>query len=591
MNYSCDCIICQKKHNPGCTDREFRDNSDILRCQLGKIEEQSNVCVCPTRINMAEKKYKNYNYNGSFHKSLKHNLRDGRLVSDNDYVKMKNSIIDNDQKLLDSVLLDPKSSLKLVNPLASWATVLVGIPQCELDVEPPAILSSNAAAADMMEIYGQAIARDVPFIKYDTDNTISKLLSVGRMNDPVLLANLKFSPSHGLPFTSKTIFRGNLAGELVGPRISQLFLLDVPIGSLIIKQLYYVQPSRKYAQQNNFRVEWGVSLNETISIQNGNIDILPPDTPKNELLKRYIYSGRSLANSVENKNAPYQLFYQAALILLQLGAQANPGFPKYQNQIGQATNFGAAFILTSIADISLYAQKNAFYWKWQHFRNLYPEVFALWINDVKNNLVPNKNNFDLTDLALNNKMLQDIYHINNATLPGANSYTLPLMLRAGSPVHPPYPSIRGEIAGACCTILKIFFKTDQPWLSLPGVINGELSGIPNAIVEANKDGTKLKKYSGNGANQYEITITDEINKLCSNAITGRDWTGLGYRSDCFAGALIGEQLAIHYMEDLLSSTVENNIQPEMSVPEIKFRRFDGTIAIIRPTICKKKLCN
>jgi hypothetical protein len=40
------------------------------------------------------------------------------------------------------------------------------------------------------------------------------------------------------------------------------------------------------------------------------------------------------------------------------------------------------------------------------------------------------------------------------------------------------------------------------------------------------------------------------------------------------------------MEDFLSSTVENNL--DGTVPHITFRKFDGTLTTIKPTICNCK---
>ena len=574
-------MSCKNDDFLDCKHREFRDKSFRLRALLGKLEQQTNSCVKSLITNEEEEKYKNYNYNGSFHKSLQHNLEDGRLVSSHNYKKMVKSIVKNDQKKLASVKLAIDSEIKLQNPLASNATILIGAPQCELRINDPWPLSSNENAAEMLEVYSQAIARDVPFYTYDFDPTIKKLLGRTYLNDPKLLKYLYNRPCG--KFTPQTIFRGDTFGELIGPYVSQLLLLDIPMGSLKVKQIYSVPPDRKIAKDNDIRVEWGVDLNETIAIQNGNLNLLPPNTPNDDMILRYIFSGRSLAQ-VTHDDTVYQLFYQATLILLNLGVKPNPGFPEYPNQTSFITNSGSAAVLCAIADVSTYALKHAWYWKWQHYRKLRPEVNALWVNDVKNGLVENKNNFDLKKLLLNSPILSEILNINNFWIPQSNSYTLPLDFREGSSVHSSYPSRRGVVSGACGTILKIYFDSEKSWKSLPGIISGELSNIPNAILQANSKGTRLKKYTK--CDQSDITITSEINKLCSNTITGRDWGGLGYRSDCFQGIWLGEKIAIRYMEDLLSTMVENNLNGD--VPKITFRKFDGFFYTIKPTICIKK---
>lgn len=563
-----------------CVRREFRDNSCKLRCILGSADAIIAPCITPTKVNAEEIRYKNFNYNGSFHKGLQHNLRDGRLVSNIDYENFRDSVINDNQALLASIPLAIGSQIKLVNPLASDATILIGAPQCELRIDSPPALSTNQYAAFILEVYAQAIARDVPFINYPTDPIIAQLLLSDRLNDPVLLENLLYKPPGA--FTPQTIFRGNTFGELMGPYISQLFLLDVPEGALIVKQLYKVPPDRTFAKINGFRVDWGVTLAETIDIQNGNLNLLPPPTPANQLISRYIYDGRSLAEAVHN-DPLYQLFYQAALILLALGAQPNSGLPIYPNQIGFITDFGSPTIICAIADITAYALKHAWYWKFQHYRKLRPEVAALWVNDVKTGLVSNAGNFDLTNLLLNNAIVGDIFNLNDFISSGANSFTLPLSYREGSPAHPSYPSGHAVMAGASATVLKIFFNAEQTWKSLPGVIAGSLSGIAGSLVQADAIGTNLIPYTG--ADASTITIAGEIDKLASNISNGRDWAGIHTRGDWLQGMSLGEQVAIYYMQDILSTWVENNLNSN-SPPMITFRKFDGTLMTIKPSVCR-----
>jgi len=562
-----------------CKNRNFRDDSSSLRSILGLLEEKQNRCINAQKVNAEEIKYINYLYSGSFQKGLQHDRVNGRLVSSQDYETMVNAIVKNDQKLLANVPLATGSTVKLANPLASLATVLEGAPQCTLRIDIPPALSTNSAAAEMLEIYAQVIARDVPFINYDTDPTIALLLKNEYLNNSVLLANLKYNCPG--PFTTKTIFRGNTIGETVGPYISQLFLLNIPEGALLIPQKYRSPPSRAIAQADGFRVEWGVTLGEAVDMVNGNLNLLPPITPPNQLVARFINDGRTLAEAVHN-DPPYQFFFQASQILLALGAQPNPGFPVYPNQTGFVTNFGIASIQSALADVTSYSLKHTWYWKWQHFRRLRPETFGVWVNDVKNGLVSNKNNFDLTNLILNSPILNQILDINNSWVPNSNSYTLPLAYREGSPLHPSYPGGHAAIAGACITVLKIYFDAEQPWLKLPGVVTGILSGIPNSIVQSNENGLNLVPYTEPDANL--ITIAGELNKLAGNDANGRDWAGIHYRSDWIQGIVLGQKVAIHYMEDLLASSIENNL--DGSPPEITFTGIFGDKITIKPTTCR-----
>ncbi len=568
-----------------CRNRFFRDDPAKLYTLLTEIKRKElGDPVCPTVVGLDEIKYKNYNYNGNFHKGLQHNLRDGRLISSSDYEKMRDAIICGDQVKLASVPLATGATVKLANPLASLSTVLLGMQPGVLDLQSGSTLSSNNGAADMVELYSQAIARDVPFIEYASSPIIANLLQSNSLNNPEVLKYLLLAPAApSVPFTAETIFRGNGYGDLFGPYISQYLLLNFVTGALRIKQIYAVPASRVQAESEGYRVEWGISQKEIIDLQNGNIQLLPPPTPNNKLEQRYIYSGRSLAEVVHN-DLVYQFFYQAAALLQNLGAKTNPYWPTYPNQGSFVTNNGQALLLTSLANVSEIALQHAWYWKWQHYRKLRPETFGLWVNDVKTNLVPNKGNFDISDILLENQVLDDIFIVNNGILPGSNSYTLPQSYREGAPLHPAYISGHAIISGACITIIKMFFDGDQPWTSLPGVISGVFSGIPNAIVQANNDGTTLLAYGGDIS---KITVTSELNKLACNIAFGRNWAGIHYRADAIRGILLGETIAIYYMKDILSTMVENNL--DSTPPSVTIRKFDGSLETIEPTLCADRV--
>lgn len=575
---------CHNDPTMNCVHRNFRDHTPKLGILLSAIKQETlGSPIKPTVENHDEKKYKDYNYNGSFHKGLQHNLVDGRLVSSKDYETMKNAIIVDNQKILENIPLAQNSTLKITNPLASLCSLIIGATQGVLKIEDTPGLSSKTGASEMVELYAQAIARDVPFLEYPANLIINQLLGNQYLNNISVLRNLKYVPANpSNPFIPETIFRGDNYGDLRGPYISQLLLLNFTAGALKSPQLYLVPPTRINAINEGFRVEWGINLTETINIQNGNLALLPPPIPANKLVPRYVYSGRSLAEVVHNDTV-YQFYYQAALILSNLGVQANPTWPLYQNQGSFVTNNGQSTLLCTLGDIAGTALKHGWYWKWQHFRKLRPEVFALWIHDIKAGIVTNKNNFDISGIVLENNVLKDIFDINNSILPGSNSYTLPQTYREGSPLHPAYISGHAILSGACATILKIFFNGDQLWTSVPGVISGILSGIPENLVLANIDGTQLIPYLGDTS---KIDVGSEINKLAFNIAMGRNWAGIHYRSDASQGISLGEQVAIHYMEDILSTMVENNSSG--TIPEITFRKFNGLLTTIKPTLCLNK---
>ncbi|QKF94637.1 haloperoxidase PAP2-like protein [Fadolivirus algeromassiliense] len=566
------CHPVPQSHCDSCINRNFQNKSEKLRCKLGKL--QKHECPPKPAENAEELKYKNYNYNGLFHKGLQHDSN-GTLLNPLEYEKMRDAILSNDQVKLATVQLATGSQMKLVNPLASLATMLVGAPQCALKIANPPTLHDDAGAADMVEVYAHVVARDVEFRNYGTDAAIANLLLPTHMNEPSVLANMRNKPIlSGGQFTAKNLFRGISSDELIGPYISQFVYLDVPIGIGKVPQAYTV-PLARYAS----RVEWGVTKTEAVNMQNGLISS-QPGTLAADPTKRYIYTGRALAELVHNDPA-FHIYYAAALILGGLGASPNPSFPVYPNQASFITGAGGPGVQCALAEVTGMALKHAWYWKWQCFRGIRPEGFALAIDNVKTGTIANPGNYDISNVVLNNGVLPDIVAINNAWVPG-NSHTLAVCYKEGSPTHPTYTSGHATIAGAACTILKIFYDCDKAWASLPGVQTGVLSSLIPGPVEPAAGGATLVAYTG--ADAGGMSIWGEINKLASNISIGRNWAGVHYRQDAIEGMLLGEQIAIKYMEDCLSGMVENNLNG--TFPQITFRKFDGTHTTIKPTLCK-----
>ncbi|AYV82166.1 MAG: hypothetical protein Homavirus12_10 [Homavirus sp.] len=576
-----------------CIDRDFHNDSAYLRSLLGKLN-QNHQCPKLPKMNCEENRYRCYNYNGSFTKSLEHNTTDGRLVSYTQYDKMVKALHENDQICLNNVKLDPNAQVKLNDPLASLATSLEGKPACLLHIDTPPNLSSESGAADMVEVYSMAVCRDVPFINFATDSTIATMLDSNHMNNPNIISNLRYYTPTNTNFTTQTIFRGISADEKYGPYISQLLYLNVPMGAINYAQQYTTPDSRTVAQGVPTRVEWGVNEAETINIQNTFLTAIPPATASANISPKYLFSGRGLGEAVHS-DAAFQYYYQASEILFALGALPNPGWPVYANQVGFVTGPANANLWCTLGEVTKLALLHAWYWKWQVFRRLRPEEFGLAVNNVQNSLVSNANNYDLSSVVLTNGILGDVATVNSSW-GFSSSYTLPLAFREGCPVHPSYPAAHAVCAGANCTILKMFFDCEHPWSSLAGLQIGTQnrkvlpSPLVGPVIEANTNGTALQDYTGGDASN--LTIGGEINKLGSNVAIGRTWAGVHYRSDDMQGIELGEQVAIAYMEDILASTVENNVSESgsencLTPPKITFKKFDDTYYTVMPKTCYK----
>ena len=577
MSTSCNKKSCENKCI--CLNRNYSCNSSILKIELAKLNKSKSKCK--NKMNEEEERYECLYYNGSYTKGLNHNSITGHLQSSADYKNFVCALINNNQQKLSLIPMAPKFELKMVDPLGSLSSPLIGADKCFFHLCNPPTLHSKTGAAEMIELYSMALTRDMSFINYNTNPLITTVLKY--MNNEDVLKYLQdYSPKNII--NSSTIFRGPFKGDQVGPYISQLLYLNIPMGALTIAQIYEVYISKEASIRIGITNEWGRNNTEIINIQNTYISRLPPLPPRSSLLQRYIFNGRSLAETVHS-NPVYQFYYHSTLILNELGALPNPTLPQYPNQ--KSFIIGGESIQCMLGELSGIALEHAWYWKWQVYRKLRPEVFGLWIDNIKNNRVSN-DKYGIEDLILNNAILNDIKNANSKW-GFTDSYTLSLTYREGSPLDPTYPSSHAVVSGACCTLLKIFYDSEQLWSSLPGLsgnINRRIlpSNVTGPLIQADELGERLVNYTGTDAGK--ITIYGEINKLASNIGFGRSWAGVNYRTDVTKGILLGEEIAIEYMKDKLSSWVQNNL--DNTPPKIKLIKLDGTIQYIKPRLCKKK---
>jgi hypothetical protein len=84
----------------------------------------------------------------------------------------------------------------------------------------------------MVEDYWMALARDVPFSQYGNEP-----ITAGAIADLNKLSRFK-GPKVSGQVTPGTLFRGFTPGDLIGPYISQFFLLPVNFGTLPVAQKY-----------------------------------------------------------------------------------------------------------------------------------------------------------------------------------------------------------------------------------------------------------------------------------------------------------------------------------------------------------------
>jgi hypothetical protein len=434
---------------------------------------------------------------------------------------------------------------RLVNPQAGLAYDLEGIDSHQEATNPAPAFASADEAAEAVELYWMDLARDVPFISYDTDPTIAAAVTdlntrykwyAGLPQNEVVppgrtprlqprgfptspMTPLGQIPGAGNNITPRTIFRGFTKGDLTGPYLSQFFIRDIPYGAQTIFNT--VQP---LAAQN-----YMTNQNDWLFVQRGCM----PAPPALQQLRRRISNARDAASYV-HIDAITQAYWNALWLILMvpdaarldgggLGIPFDPNNPYNNNctQEGFAT-FGPTHITALLNKVAFSVHKGSWYQKWFVHRRLRPEEYAGRVHFTLKNI----KSYPINSVINNSTVLSRI-----ATQTGGN-YFLPQAFPEGSPVHPSFTAGHATLAGAATTILKAFFN-DQ-------------AVIPTPVYQTDANGN-LVPYTGPGYNQ--LTVGGELDKLASNIALARDWAGVHWRSDYTASMLLGEDMAVQLLTD------------------------------------------
>lgn len=440
---------------------------------------------------------------------------------------------------------------KLVNAEAPLAVSLEGTSPLQVSVPPPPNLTSPERAHEAIELYWQALLRDIPFHKLqnNTDDPLV-LAAVEELNQ---LPNFR-GPKENGRVTPQSLFRGTVTyvdkndpsgksakhvtppGVLIGPHISQFALLNIPWG------VQYVPPViRTTVSGNDFLTDY----EEWLNVQNGG-------TPKQSTfdpIRRYISTIRDLS---EFSHTPGASFYGASLILATtrnakdplsggIGAPFNPGNPfvKSKTQQGGNGSFAVGHLQALLSLSTSRAIRVAYWQKYYVHRILRPEAYS---GLVHHNIL-NRTQYPVHRAILNSKALARSFS-------KFGSYLLPHGYPEGSPIHSSYVGGAAAIAGANVTILKAYF--DENFV------------IPNPIIPDPNDPTKVIPYNGD-----PLTIGGELNKLATNYTLGRGHGGIHWRTDGSAGLALGEEVAIAILKDEALGYNEK-------FAGFTFTKFDGT---------------
>jgi hypothetical protein len=411
---------------------------------------------------------------------------------------------------------------KLVDPQGGLAFDLEGTDSGQLTSPPSPKLASAERAGEMVEDYWMALARDIPFSKYGAEPVTAA--AVVDLNTLSHFAGPKVNGK----ITAATLFRGVNQGDLIGPYLSQFFLLPVTFGTLSVAQKF-----NAYVPD----VDYLTNFDSWLAVQNGQ----GPFPPNSISGTSYIKNGRDLG-AFAHSDISFQAYLFAAQWLLTHGAPLNPGNPylTIKNQAGGFT-FGSQYIIDLLGEVCNRAFKACFYQKWFVHRALRPIAYG----GLVHNTITGVASYPVHREVLNSEAVGQIFS-------KYGTYLLPAAFPEGNPQHPSYPEAHGVVAGACVTALKAFFN--------------ETFVLPNPVV-ASDDGQSLLPYTGADAGQ--ITVGGELNKLADNVALGRDIAAVHWRSDAQQALLLGEAVTISILRDQ---------RPTYNEPfsGFTFTKFDGT---------------
>ena len=506
---------------------ERQESSLRIRKQAAKIAFDRGVI--PQVCNGEEQEYRDENgypnFIANFSKGLEHNYL-GEVKPDAYYAfltALKSG------KNADFEAITRGGSRKLINPQAGLAFDLEGPDSHSITIRPAPRIDSPENSAEMVELYWMSLLRDVNFSLYNHTSLVREAAADLSQLSDFRGAKVKRETKRGVveEVTPQSLFRGVLAGDEVGPYVSQFMLKDITFGSLTISQKQKtVLPHINHVTDYE---SW-------LQVQNGNV----PSSDAFDSVPRYIRNLRDLGQYV-HVDALYQSYLNACLMLLDMKAPEDEGnfYKESKNQQGFGT-FGSPHILSLVTEVATRALKAMWFQKWFVHRRLRPETFG---GRVHNHLT-GRANYPIDSELFNSSVLEKVFS-------KYGNYLLPMAYPEGSPTHPSYGSGHATVAGACVTVLKAWF--DESWV------------IPQPVM-ANDYGTELICY--NEADAAMMTVGGELNKLASNISIARNAAGVHWLSDYTESIKLGEKVAIGILQEQAITYNEDG--------NFTLTKFDGT---------------
>lgn len=326
------------------------------------------------------------------------------------------------------------------SPRSGHVFSLQGPDSGAVGMAPAPRVGSSELAAEMAEVYGMALLRDVPFTEIVKPNGAKKklcghaeaLLSSQELVD--LLNTMPFYSGTGVTsstpnqvaasgfnrfeqnrreartgslstaLTTDVLFRGSTPGARVGPYISQFMLVGNTAlsGGVGAGQPSFPATSSSFELHDGF-VGYGTQIidqrqsvhkacldymtdwSSWLDVQNGanlkaNINQFEPE-------RRFITTPRDLATYV-HFDALYQAYLNACLILLGLGTKTSKGFPEPSPSAKRDAfaTFGGPHILSLVTEVATRCLKAVRRQKFNYHRRARPEALGGRLTLLENTL-------------------------------------------------------------------------------------------------------------------------------------------------------------------------------------------------------------
>ncbi|MEM7505908.1 MAG: vanadium-dependent haloperoxidase [Pseudomonadota bacterium] len=316
------------------------------------------------------------------------------------------------------------------SPRAGHIYELQGPDAGAVGMAPAPRVGSSELAAEMAEVYGLALLRDVPFTEICQGGGKKLCPSTEKPGEAILSAKQVVDALNKMPFysgkevcsstphmtdetglnqfernrrfgrtlspdgklTPATAFRGSTKGALVGPYISQFMLIGAD--SLACKgnnKSNFPQKQASFDLQDGF-IPYGSLIIDQRTLSHKNcldymtdwcswLDVQNGANTRGadqfEEQRRFITTPRDLATYV-HFDALYEAYLNACLIMLAMGIPASKGFPEPSpsgNRDAFAT-FGGPHILSLVCEVATRCLKAVRRQKFNYHRRARPEVMG-----------------------------------------------------------------------------------------------------------------------------------------------------------------------------------------------------------------------